>query len=227
MDYLRALSHVHEIIKPANYCEIGCRLGISLALSRAPSTAIDPDFEIRTELTAPTRLYRKTSDAFFAAADCANVLGAPIDFGFIDGMHLVEYALRDFINIEKHSTSQGIIAIDDLLPQDMRYTSRQRETQIWTGDVYRVIPIIRMFRPDLQVHVFDVEMKGFGLVSGLDPSSAVLPAQYENIVADLAGGRWELPSPAAIRRALTPRPVGELVPHLQQLANTRRKTTTC
>jgi hypothetical protein len=224
MDYLHALRHVHEIIEPANYCEIGCRLGISLALSRAPSIGIDPDFEIRTELTAPTRLYRKTSDAFFATGDCARVLGTPVDFAFIDGMHLVEYALRDFINIEKHSTPKGLIAIDDLLPEEMRYASRQRETQIWTGDVYRVIPILRMFRPDLEVHVFDVERKGFGLVSRLDPSSAVLPARYESICEDLARGRWALPSPDAIRRTLAPRPVGELVAHLRQLADTRRRT---
>jgi hypothetical protein len=224
MDYLHALRHVHEIIEPANYCEIGCRLGISLALSRAPSIGIDPDFDIRTELTAPTRLYRKTSDAFFSTGDCARVLGTPVDFAFIDGMHLVEYALRDFINIEKHSTPKGLIAIDDLLPQEMRYASRQRETQIWTGDVYRVIPILRMFRPDLEVHVFDVEMKGFGLVSRLDPSSAVLPARYESICEDLARGRWALPSPDAIRRTLAPRPVGELVAHLRQLADTRRRT---
>jgi hypothetical protein len=80
------LRHVHEIIEPATYCEIGCRLGISLALSRAPSCGIDPDFEIRTELTVQTRLYRKTSDAFFATVDITNVLGAPINFAFIDGI---------------------------------------------------------------------------------------------------------------------------------------------
>jgi hypothetical protein len=54
------------------------------------------------------------------------------------------------MNIEKHSTPRGPIAIDDLLPEEMRYASRQRETQIW-GDVYRVISILRMFRPDLEV----------------------------------------------------------------------------
>jgi hypothetical protein len=224
MDYLHALGLVHEIIKPANYCEIGCRHGISLALSRTTSIGIDPDFEIRAELIAPTRLYRKTSDAFFATEDCADVLGAPIDFGFIDGMHLVEYALRDFMNIEKHSTPQSIIAIDDLLPEEMHYASRQRETQIWTGDVYRVIPILRMFRPDLEVHVFDIEMKGFGLVSRLHPSSTVLPERWESISADLARRRWTLPSPDAIRRALAPRPVSDLVPHLRQLANARAGT---
>jgi hypothetical protein len=151
MDYLHALKGVHEIVAPVNYCEIGCRLGISLALSKVPSVGIDPDFEIRTELTAPTRLYRTTSDAFFAAPNCSDILGAPIDFGFIDGMHLVEYALRDVINIERHATPQSVIAIDDLLPQDMLYASRQRETQIWTGDVYRLVPILRTFRPDLEV----------------------------------------------------------------------------
>ena len=33
--------------------------------------------------------------------------GLPIDLAIIDGMHQFEFALRDFINIEKHSSPQS------------------------------------------------------------------------------------------------------------------------
>ncbi len=105
-------------------------------------------------------------------------------------MHLAEFALRDFINLERSSGRQSVIAIDDLLPQDLAYATRGRHTQIWTGDVYRIIPILKHYRPDLDCRIYDVEMKGFGIIVGLDPSSTVLRDQYARIEADLAAGRW-------------------------------------
>jgi hypothetical protein len=224
LDYLSALGLVHEIVRPSNYCEIGCRFGYSLALSRVPAIAIDPDFEIKAQLVAPTRLYRMTSDEFFGKDDVLKNLGGPIDFAFIDGMHLAEYALRDFINLERASHPLGVIAIDDLLPGDLAHASRDRNTQIWTGDVYRLIPLLRHYRPDLEVRVYDVAMKGFGLVTGLDPASTVLSDRLSNIEAELASGQWRLLAVDAIRDALDPKPVKELEADLRQLAAIRSAT---
>ena len=97
MNYLEALGLTHETLRPANYCEIGCRLGHSLALSTAPAIGVDPNYEIKVALATPTRLFNTTSDSFFAQDDVAQTLGAPIDLAFIDGLHLVEFALRDFM----------------------------------------------------------------------------------------------------------------------------------
>ena len=205
LNYLDALGLTHETLRPANYCEIGCRLGYSLALSRVPAIGIDPDYEIKVALTAPTRLFNTTSDSFFARDDVAQILGAPIDLAFIDGLHLVEFALRDFMNLEKHASPDSVIVIDDLLPQHMDYASRQRNTTIWTGDVYRLIPILRHYRPDLDIRVYDVDMKGFGLVTRLDPSSNVLTANYGAIEADILAGKWSFPTVAAIRDHMQPR----------------------
>jgi hypothetical protein len=226
LDYLSALGLVHEIVRPSNYCEIGCRYGYSLALSRVPAIGIDPDFEIKTQLIAPTQLYRMTSDDFFGGMDVRKNFGAPIDFAFIDGMHLAEFALRDFINFESASHEGGLIAVDDLLPGDLAYASRERKTQIWTGDVYRIIPLLRHHRPDLEIRVYDVAMKGFGTITHLDPSSSVLRQRLKEIEAELNAGRWMLPDVAEIRRVLDPRPVSELEPHLRAFAAARRPAAT-
>ena len=44
-----------------------------------------------------------TSDDFFASHDLAQVLGGrPVDLAYIDGMHQFEFALRDFMNLERY-----------------------------------------------------------------------------------------------------------------------------
>jgi Methyltransferase domain len=37
---------------------------------------------------------------------------------FIDGLHHFEQVLRDFINVEKRATSEGLIVIHDCIPFD-------------------------------------------------------------------------------------------------------------
>jgi len=153
MKYLSALDLLHNGLRPRSYVEIGCRKGVSLARARCPSLAIDPDFEITAPLTAPTRLFRETSDVFFAKRDLTALLGGPVDLAFVDGMHRAEFVLRDILNLERHCTLHSVIVVDDVLPEDIAWTTRERQTQAWTGDVYKVIPFLRDHRPDLQIHL--------------------------------------------------------------------------
>src|SRR6478609_1187650 len=96
------LAGLHRQLRPRTYLEVGVADGSSLRLSAARSVAIDPGYSITKELGAPVRLARTTSDEYFATTDPKEWLGGPVDLAFIDGMHLFEYALRDFINVEKH-----------------------------------------------------------------------------------------------------------------------------
>lgn len=201
---------LHRVISPESYCEIGCRSGYSLSLARCPSVGIDPDFEITAELSAPTRLFRATSDEFFARPELSSTLCPPPDFAFIDGMHQVEFALRDFINLEKSMSGAGVVAIDDVLPQAMEYATRTRNTRIWTGDIYRLILVLRYYRPDLDIRVYDVDMKGLAVVSRLNPASTVLSDAYERIELELAAGKWSCPTVEAIRESLSPKSPGEI-----------------
>lgn len=186
MNYLRFLTNIHAARGDIDlYLEIGCRRGRSLSLSQArASVAVDPDFNIVFPFTSPTRIFKTTSDDFFRD-DAANALNSHIDLAFIDGMHLSEFALRDFMNVEKHSHPGGWILFDDVLPSDISFASRTRNTKEWTGDIYKLIDVLRSHRPDLQVEVFDVAQKGIMLVRGLDPTNRALDAAYPQIEAEL------------------------------------------
>lgn len=221
MQYLEALRAVHAALEPASYFEIGSRHGASLALAACPAVAVDPAFELKVPVAAGTRLFEMTSDDFFATHDPVDILGAPVDFAFIDGMHLAEFALRDFVHLERATRPKGVIAIDDVLPTDIQYASRERNTRVWTGDVYRTVLVLMELRPDLDIRVYDVEMKGLCLVAGLDPDSTTLAASLPEIEGRLAAGRWTLASAEAIREQLRPLPPENLAIDLARLAARR------
>lgn len=182
MNYIQLLERIHAARPEMDvYFEIGCRQGRSLTISKARnSIGVDPAFNITWPLASPTQLFKMTSDQFFNEhADKA--LSRPIDLAFIDGMHLSEFALRDFMNVERYCSPGSWIVIDDILPYKSDIASRTRNTQEWTGDVYKLTEILKVYRPDLKITVYDVEIKGLMLVSGLNPASTILDEHYEEI----------------------------------------------
>ena len=47
-------------------------------------------------------IYRATSDDYFARFNPQAALGATVELAFLDGMHLCEFLLRDFLNVERN-----------------------------------------------------------------------------------------------------------------------------
>ncbi len=185
MRYLPFLRAVHEALEPRTYLEVGVRHGDSLALAQASSIGVDPAYELRMELPAGTALFRETSDDFFAReAPLEPFGGAPADLAFIDGMHLAEFALRDFINVERHARWTSVVVFDDILPRSVDEAARDRHTRAWTGDVYKILGILAEHRPDLVCLRVDTQPTGLLLVLGLDPTSRVLRDRYEQIAAE-------------------------------------------
>jgi hypothetical protein len=201
-DFLRNLHHVY---KPRNYLEIGVNDGRSLALSRVPTVAIDPAFKVVTSLSCDVHLVKATSDAFFARKDPLlhlrtgrnpfralarrdplHLLGGDpkLELSFIDGMHIFEFALRDFMNVERHSHWSSVIVLDDMLPRNVDEAARDRHTGAWTGDVFKVATVLRRFRPDLVVVEVDTAPTGQVLIFGADPESSVLKSKYDSILAE-------------------------------------------
>src|SRR3954454_16373450 len=145
MRYLEFLERLHAVLEPTTYLEIGVRHGDSLALARCPAVGVDPGYNLRVELGPQATLYGETSDEYFRRRDAL----APIGLAFIDGMHLVEYALSDFIGVEKRAHWTSVVVLDDMLPRVAREASRHRRTRAWTGDVYKLSAILAEWRPDL------------------------------------------------------------------------------
>lgn len=186
-DYLEVLRLMHALLRPRTYLEIGVAAGDSIVLVGPGTRAVgvDPAPAIRHPLPATTRIFTQTSDAFFAENDMAALFdGLPVDLAFIDGMHLFEFALRDFINVEKHCAAGSTILLDDCWPLDRRSAARERATKFWTGDVWRLLPALRKYRPDLRVRTIATTPGGQCVVRGLDPASRVLEENYDRIVAE-------------------------------------------
>ena len=179
------LARVHQDFEPRTYLEVGVRLGKSLTLSRVPSIGIDPAFEVRCPLHCDLHLVKATSDDHFARANpIEHFDGLPIDLAFIDGMHLFEYALRDFMNVERHSHAGTVVVFDDMLPSADRDADRARHRGFWAGDVFKIIPVLHRYRPDLRLIPVSTSPTGVLMVIGLDPQNTVLNENYDQIVSE-------------------------------------------
>jgi hypothetical protein len=184
--YLDFLRRGHELLAPPTYLEIGVRNGDSLALARSASIGIDPAYRLRTTPPPETKLFRQTSDDFFERPDPLVTLGRrPVAFSFIDGMHLSEFALRDFVNVERHAHWTGAVIFDDILPRDAEMAARDRQTRAWTGDVYKLLAVFAEHRPDLICLRIGTEPTGLLMVIGLDPESGVLADRLDRITERL------------------------------------------
>lgn len=183
-DYRVVLALIHDIVRPKTYVEVGVADGESLCLVR-PRTqvlAIDPDPQLAKPLGANQRIYRMTSDAFFERHDVREELGGKtVDLAFIDGMHRFEYALRDFMNLEHCSASTSTILVHDCYPLDAETAERERVTQFWSGDVWRLILALKKYRPDLAVNVIATPPTGLGVIRNLDPGSRIIRDNLDRI----------------------------------------------
>lgn len=187
--YLRFLKRLHRHQIFDWYLELGCRTGRSFAHVRGKTIAVDPYFQVETNVIGvkpELHIFQQTSDAFFASGFLP-ALNARPGFSFLDGMHLMEFLLRDFMNTERYCDSAGVIALHDCCPYSHEMTTRDVEKapkDAWTGDVWKLIPILLQHRPDLRVTVLGCKPTGLVLVSGLDPDNRTLEENYSAIVRE-------------------------------------------
>jgi hypothetical protein len=195
--YLTVLQRLHTILHPASYLEIGCDKGLSLALAQCASLAVDPNPQIDAEQAIGKKplcaFYRMTSDAFFARHNPAAILSGPIDMAFLDGMHLCEFVLRDFINTEHHSRRNSVIVLHDCLPvewpmAERRHTRtpvREHHKNSWTGDVWRAALLLKRRRPDLEITAYDAPPTGLVCITNLSPKSTILTDTYAECAREM------------------------------------------
>jgi hypothetical protein len=220
--YLKLLERIHAHLRPRTYVEIGIFSGLSFRLTGEPTLAIgvDPEPRLASPPSPRHRIFRQASDAFFAEHDVAALFdGLPVELALIDGMHHFEFALRDFVNLERCSAPHGTILVHDCYPIDAVSSARERATGFWSGDVWRLILALRRWRPELAIHTVAVPPTGLAIVRNLDPASRVLAENLERVCAEflavgydaiadckpealrLCAGDWE-----QVRRLLDPPP---------------------
>jgi hypothetical protein len=194
--YLTVLGRLHEYLQPATYLEIGTLAGDTLKLAECKSIAVDPVFRIGSNVIGAKpscMFFQCTSDRFFRDHSPSAIFGAPVDLAFLDGMHLFEFLLRDFLYLERHCTPNSIIALHDCVPADRWMAERvyskecKRQSKFpgwWTGDVWKCLPALKKYRPDLKIIVVDAGPTGLVLITKLDPHSTVLAENYADIVQE-------------------------------------------
>jgi len=194
VDYREFMRFLDDQMIPRSYLEIGTHEGDSLLTMSCDAICIDPNFLVARNVLGGRKrslFFQMTSDDFFDDHDPKKLLG-DIDLGFLDGLHHFEALLKDFINFERNSHAGSVALIHDCLPLNTRMAGRVHQTgpddepaetrSFWTGDVWRILPILQEFRPDLTVVLLDCPPTGLVLCTGLDNRSTELVVNFETIV---------------------------------------------
>jgi hypothetical protein len=205
--YLEVLQELHEGLRPRAYLEIGVRNGRSLQLARCPALGIDPDPDLAVELPATTHVLRMTSDDFFEL-EAPRLRDLAPDFVFIDGMHLFEFALRDFMHVERLLAPGTVVVIDDVFPNHPSQAQRERSTRVWTGDVWRLFDTLQKMRPDLALCALDTAPTGLLVIAALSPDHRALWQRYNPTVRTVQAAK-DAPPPAILQRHGAVSPLGE------------------
>jgi hypothetical protein len=183
VSYLEVLATVHALVRPRGYLEIGVRHGASLALARCPAVGVDPEPDVTVALPPTTSVTTATSEDFFRTVDGS--LGVTLDLVFIDGAHLIEEVVNDFMAVEAAAHADTVIVVDDVLPAHPRQAQRLRETRVWCGDVWKIVGCLGRWRPDLTLTIVDASPSAMLVISDLNPQDRTLWQMYNPIVRSL------------------------------------------
>jgi hypothetical protein len=184
--YRAWLKRLYSVLAPESVIEIGVDDGKTIALVQPPALAIgiDPSPTLVAPLSAQTHIFPETSNSFFSrSGPDALLAGRPLGIGFIDGLHLYEQVLQDFIHLEAYCGPRSVILMHDTIPLDEATQSRARDTQFHTGDVWKIVPALKHYRPTLDIFTIATPWTGLTVVTGLDPASRLLANSYDEVVA--------------------------------------------
>jgi hypothetical protein len=191
LDCYEFLIDLHKYVEPRFYTEIGVEYGASLKLATCAALGIDPAPQLSVPIAPQHSISYTTSDDFFRLADTSAMKS--IDLCYIDGMHQIEFALKDFMNMERFCHAGSVVIVDDIYPAHPLQGERIRQSRYWTGDIWKIIPILQLHRPDLIVMPVDTDPTGSLMVLGLDPNNNVLWDHFDSIIDHAINTMTEVP----------------------------------
>lgn len=171
-NYYEVLGWLHQDLRPESYFEIGVFRGDTLTLAMPPTIAlgIDPSPEVEDRWRTETHLMRLPSSEFFAKYTLKQFFGKDsFSLAFVDGLHQFEQAIDDIFNLEVYAQPESVIAVHDTIPLDEETAARERRATFYTGDVWKVIPFLKCYRPDLELITVRTGPSGLTLIRRLNP----------------------------------------------------------
>lgn len=180
-DYYAILGHLHKILQPDLYFEIGVFKGHSLSVIKPPTRVVGVDPELR--ITVPTQIESTMlpweSDTFFASTRATELLEPGFDLAFLDGLHEFPQLVRDFWHAERYSNDDSVIVLHDTVPFDDYSATPDRQTNWWTGDVWKLMPLLLATRPDLEIFVIRTPPSGLAVIRGLKSAPVISLEDFE------------------------------------------------
>jgi len=169
VQYLQVLAHIHKTIEKKNpiYFEIGTNKGGSVIHAGGTVYCVDPNFIVNKNIINNKKklfLFQETSDDFFSVSAPKFLRNESIDIAFIDGLHVADQVLRDFYNTEIYAKSNTIFLFHDVLPRTAETALANRETVMWTGDVWKSMKVLMDNRSDLSFVILNTPPSGLLIV---------------------------------------------------------------
>ena len=135
-----------------SYLEVGQgRKGLNFRWINCPTKiGVDPNKKFNAA-------FQMTSDEFFDQNTDS------FDLIFIDGLHHADQVERDILNSLKVLNKNGTIVVHDCNPINETWQIVPRESETWTGDVWKAWVKLRATRQDLKMYVINVDF-GCGII---------------------------------------------------------------
>ncbi len=195
--FVQLLAAFDRVLQPRLVFESGSSGEFATRAFSCDTVCVDPRLKTVSEvrMAGRTLFFRTRPETFFAENNVAALLGGAVDIAFLDGEHLIESLLNDFINIERHCHDRSLILLHDCLPLNTRMAERAHRTDpeedtatryFWTGDVWKMLLVLRQYRPDIVLTALDCGPTGMIVCSGLDRHSTVLADRRAEILSACA-----------------------------------------
>jgi hypothetical protein len=108
-------------------------------------------------------------------------------------MHRFENALADFMHAEAWAHPHATIVLHDCLPLHPATAARERRSNFWVGDTWKVVPALAAIRPDLRIRTIPCAPSGLVVIRRLNPGSLTLSTDFDAVVRRFADLAWQHP----------------------------------
>lgn len=169
-DYREVLERLIAHLKPRTYVEVGSEANRLLHLAKTAKSTLgiqpNADWGVQHDVIA------KLGDR-------------RVDLAFIHDVHQFEQALRDFAQLEQASNRDSVILVGGSYPLDEESANREPASSNHSGDIWRLVVVLKKYRPDLQINTVGTAPTGLTVIQNLNPESGFAQADHAPMIAEM------------------------------------------